>query len=61
MNPTATTNQPHFGTKAGDVFTTRCAWDNDTDRVLGFPEEMCLTFGMVYPATEPVVCEGFSP
>jgi hypothetical protein len=46
--------------EAGDVFTTRCAWDNDTDHVLGFPEEMCVTFGMVYPSTEPVVCEGFS-
>lgn len=42
--------------EAGDVFTTRCAWDNDTDHVLAFPEEMCVTFGMVYPSTAPVVC-----
>jgi hypothetical protein len=40
----------------GDVFTTRCAWDNDTDRVLGFPEEMCVTFGMVYPTRVPLLC-----
>lgn len=42
---------------AGDAFTTRCAWDNDSGGVLGFPEEMCLTFGMAYPARQPIVCE----
>lgn len=45
-----------FSVKAGDSFTTSCTWNNDTSRVLDFPEEMCVTFGMVYPAKVPVVC-----
>jgi hypothetical protein len=40
----------------GDLFTTRCEWDNETDHVLGFPEEMCVTFGMAYPLEAPIVC-----
>lgn len=43
--------------RAGDVFTTHCEWDNDTDHVLGFPEEMCVTFGMAYPLKVPIVCD----
>jgi hypothetical protein len=46
-----------FVVQAGDVFTTSCTWDNDEDRDLEFPSEMCVTFGMIYPATVPVICE----
>lgn len=42
---------------AGDTFTTTCTWDNTEDEALGFPAEMCATFGMVYPAKAAVICE----
>lgn len=29
----------------GSVVRTTCEWNNTTDQVLGFPEEMCATFG----------------
>jgi hypothetical protein len=31
---------------AGDVLRMTCAWDNDTDLPLGWPEEMCV--GLMY-------------
>ena len=40
----------------GDMFTTRCTWFNDTDEVLGFPQEMCAAVGMAYPLRSPVTC-----
>ncbi len=46
-----------FVVKPGDTFTTNCAWDNDTSDVLRFPQEMCATFGMVYPAKVPIICD----
>ena len=45
-----------FAVTAGDSFTTHCEWFNDTDTELEFPEEMCVTFGMVYPSKLPLVC-----
>lgn len=41
---------------AGDVLRTACTWDNTTDHDLEFPEEMCATYGMLYPSLTPVVC-----
>jgi hypothetical protein len=41
----------------GEVLTTRCAYDNTTDHVLEFPEEMCVTFAMVYPSKLPIICD----
>jgi hypothetical protein len=41
----------------GSVLTTRCAYDNTTDHVLEFPEEMCVTFAMVYPTKLPIICD----
>lgn len=42
---------------AGESFTTHCAWHNDTAEDLKFPSEMCASFGMIYPAKIPVICE----
>jgi hypothetical protein len=35
----------------GDVIRTTCVWQNTTDHVIGFPEEMCATYGYFFPAT----------
>jgi hypothetical protein len=43
--------------KAGESFTTTCSWNNTTDEILGFPEEMCVASAMVYPATVAMVCD----
>jgi hypothetical protein len=48
--------QGEFTVKPGDVFTTSCTWTNDTSNDLPFPNEMCVTFGMVFPSKVPVVC-----
>lgn len=45
-----------FAVAAGDTFKTTCAWTNDTDHELDFPEEMCAAFGMYYPAQAPFIC-----
>lgn len=47
-----------FPAAAHDVFTTRCAWHNDTDDTLGYPNEMCTTVGVAYPLETPVTCFG---
>lgn len=41
----------------GESFTTTCSWNNTSEEVLGFPEEMCVTSAMVYPATVAIVCD----
>lgn len=46
-----------FHVADGDRFVTHCAWNNDTDHVMGFPEEMCAVFGMAYPLKVPIVCD----
>jgi len=48
--------EDEFTLEVGDTLTTECVWDNNTDDVLEFPAEMCVTFGMVYPANVPVIC-----
>jgi hypothetical protein len=40
----------------GTVVRTSCTWDNDTDRLLDFPSEMCVTFGFAAGTKDPVVC-----
>lgn len=42
---------------AGDSFTTTCEWDNDTGAALGFPSEMCATFGMLLDQKVPLICD----
>ncbi len=46
-----------FLVKAGDTFRSTCTWYNDEDHEIGFPQEMCATAMMAYPAKVPVVCE----
>jgi len=45
-----------FTVQAGDTFTTSCTWDNTTEAPLGFPEEMCVTFGFAYESKVPLIC-----
>lgn len=46
-----------FTVRPGDRFRTTCNYYNDTADNLGFPEEMCVSVGMAYPAVVPVMCE----
>ena len=41
---------------AGDKITTSCTYDNQTGADLVFPEEMCTTMGIVYPAEDIFEC-----
>ncbi|GDX83059.1 hypothetical protein LBMAG42_48700 [Deltaproteobacteria bacterium] len=45
-----------FAFEAGATLRTNCNWFNDTDETLEFPNEMCATYGMLYPSEAPVVC-----
>lgn len=40
----------------GSTLRTNCTWFNDTDEAIAFPDEMCATYGMLYPSLSPVVC-----
>jgi hypothetical protein len=40
----------------GDVLHTTCNWNNDTDKTITFPGEMCAVAGMAYPSKLPVIC-----
>lgn len=42
---------------AGDRWRTNCTWFNTEDHELGFPSEMCVTFGMAYPARVAITCD----
>lgn len=46
-----------FAIEPGDEFRTTCVWNNNEDHALEFPQEMCVTFGMVYPSKVPVICD----
>jgi hypothetical protein len=41
----------------GDVLTTTCTWENDTDEDLVFPYEMCASVGIAWPLTVPLICD----
>ena len=45
-----------FAFAAGSTLRTNCTWFNDTDKAIAFPDEMCATYGMLYPSLSPVVC-----
>ena len=45
-----------FTVAAGDVFSTSCTWENTTEHTLGFPEEMCVTFGFAHESKLPLIC-----
>jgi len=44
--------------EAGDWFTTTCTWNNTTDEVLDYPDEMCSTFGVAVPLEVSFECFG---
>jgi hypothetical protein len=41
---------------AGTVIRTTCEWNNTTDRTVGFPGEMCTTFGYLGGSRRPLQC-----
>ncbi|MES2639907.1 MAG: hypothetical protein V4850_10510 [Myxococcota bacterium] len=41
---------------ADTTLRTTCDWYNATDEAIEFPNEMCATYGMLYPSLNPVVC-----
>lgn len=45
-----------FVVHAGEAFRTTCTWDNTTDETLRFPQEMCVTVGLAYPAEDELYC-----
>jgi hypothetical protein len=61
-NPPVTmfTNNPIHVTK-GTVIRTTCAWNNQTDHELKFPEEMCATFGVMGGTKTPWICNIGTP
>jgi hypothetical protein len=48
-----------LGLKAGDKLSLSCSWLNDSDHVLKFPHEMCVSVMYYYPATPKglILCE----
>ncbi len=42
--------------KAGDTMRVTCDFDNTTDKPIYFPNEMCVGFGMYFPATADIDC-----
>lgn len=42
--------------KAGSVLRTHCTYNNNTDKELGYPHEMCATFGLVEGSKDPITC-----
>jgi hypothetical protein len=42
--------------RAGSVIRTTCTWNNTTDRVVGFPAEMCTLFAYVGGSREQLQC-----
>jgi hypothetical protein len=45
----------------GDAFRTTCTWNNPDSVPLGFPEEMCTTFGVGYPLPGNMYCGSNQP
>ena len=41
----------------GDVLTTTCTWENETEDEIVFPYEMCASVGIAWPLTIPLVCD----
>lgn len=54
--PIKTYKSGQLKVSAGDRFVTTCSFFNDTDHVIEFPEEMCASSGMAYPAMEALNC-----
>lgn len=46
-----------FKVKAGDGFGVTCDFDNQTDKTVTFPEEMCVASGLAGPLIGPIECD----
>ena len=44
--------------RPGEIVQTHCTWDNPNNEALGFPEEMCTSFGAAYPMETNIFCGG---
>lgn len=44
--------------RPGEIIQTHCTWDNPSNQDLGFPEEMCTSFGAAYPMETNIFCGG---
>lgn len=44
-----------------DHLVGECTWQNDTDQTLGFPTEMCVLMGLVWPLDETLNCDSGKP
>jgi len=52
-----TTGEVDGSLQAGDRIRGACTWFNDTDHALGFPQEMCASFGYFHsPSLETFTC-----
>lgn len=47
-----------FVMAAGEELETVCTWDNPTGDTLGYPDEMCTTFGVAFPLENSFHCSG---
>ena len=47
-----------FTMSAGEVLQTECTWNNPTSETMGYPDEMCTTFGVAYPLETSFHCDG---
>jgi hypothetical protein len=54
--PVSSWELPGLPVAEGDVFTTTCAFHNDGDETLDYPEEMCASFGIAWPAEQSLLC-----
>jgi len=56
--PQRTFEVGEFVMSAGEVFRTECTWNNPTSESMSYPDEMCTTFGVVYPLENSLHCDG---
>jgi hypothetical protein len=40
----------------GTIIRSTCTWTNTTTDAIGYPKEMCVDFGLVYPLETPWTC-----
>ena len=56
QNTTATPPAPDANT--GDTLQTTCTWNNQENKTLGFPSEMCVTFAFYLGSGLQITCVG---
>ena len=58
QSPVITYNPGDYALPAGTTLRTTCNWFNDTDAVIEFPFEMCVSVSLVYPLLTTDICDG---